>query len=49
MTELFGVHKDDARTLSLLILLPPVSIGAIVKYESENSVDWAMAGVMFIL
>lgn len=49
MTELFAVHKDDARTLSLLILLPPVSIGAIVKYEQEDSVDWAISGLMFFL
>ncbi|MFC1542143.1 TSUP family transporter, partial [Candidatus Latescibacterota bacterium] len=29
---LFGIHKDDARALSLAILLPPVSLGAVIKY-----------------
>lgn len=48
-TELCGVHKDDARTLSLLILLPPVSIGAVIKYEQEHKIDWPMAGVLLAL
>merc|ERR1712048_655801 len=45
-TELFGITKDDARTLSLLILLPPVSVGAVIKYAMEDDIDWYMTLVL---
>lgn len=44
----FGMPKDDARLLSLLILLPPVSLGAIIKYQSEGAINWIAALVIFI-
>lgn len=40
MIWLFGVDKDDARAISLAILLPPVSIGAVLKYHAQNDVVW---------
>jgi len=46
---LFALHKDDARALSLAILLPPVSVGAIVEYAHHDAIDWEVAGIMFIL
>lgn len=45
--NLFGMHKDDARTLSLMILLPPVSIGAVIKYQSEDAILWVGAIIIF--
>lgn len=48
-TDLFGLHKDDARTMSLMILLPPVSAGAVIKYAMEDGVDFPVAGVLFAL
>jgi len=44
--SLFSLHKDDARALSLCILLPPVSIGAIIEYQNHNAIDWTVAGVL---
>ena len=43
-----GLHKDDARTLSLAILLPPVSVGAVVEYQGHGGIDWTAAFVVFI-
>lgn len=48
-TELCGLHKDDARTISLMILLPPVSIGAIIVYAKKGAVDWILATVLFVM
>lgn len=48
-TELFGITKDDARTLSLVILLPPVSIGAVIKYAYEDDIDWYMSLALLLL
>lgn len=45
---LFGLHKDDARALSLAILLPPVSVGAIVEYDAHGGIDWSGALVCLI-
>ena len=42
-----GLNKDDARALSLMILLPPVSIGAVIKYNSMGDVLWPMVVVGF--
>ncbi len=44
---LFGMKKDDARLLSLLILLPPVSLGAVIKYHMEGAVVWQSALIIF--
>jgi uncharacterized membrane protein YfcA len=43
-----GLHKDDARALSLAILLPPVSIGAVLEYQSHDGIDWMAAGVILL-
>merc|ERR1711918_35088 len=48
-TECFGITKDDARTMSLLILLPPVSVGAVIKYAMEDDIDWYMTLALFLL
>jgi len=45
---IFGMEKDDARTLSLMILLPPVSIGAVIKYQMENSILWYGVLIIFV-
>lgn len=47
MTLLMKVHKDDARTLSLMILLPPVSTGAVIKYQMEGAIDWKAVLIVF--
>jgi uncharacterized membrane protein YfcA len=47
--SLFGLHKDDARALSLAILLPPVSLGAVIEYANHDGVNWEAAGVVFCL
>jgi len=44
---LFGAHKDDARTLSLAILLPPVSLGAAIVYHHEAAIRWDTAALIF--
>jgi len=44
---LFGFGKDDARAISLAILLPPVSIGAVVKYQAMGDVAWVAVLVGF--
>lgn len=46
LIRLFGVHKDDARTISLTMLAPPVSIGAVIQYHAHGDVDWVVAGVL---
>jgi uncharacterized protein len=45
--SVFGMHKDDARALSLAILLPPVSIGAAVKYHSAGAINVKIALIIF--
>ena len=47
MTELMGMSKNDARTLSMLILLPPASAGAVVEYSSHDNVDWWLSAILF--
>jgi len=48
LISFFGLHKDDARAMSLAILLPPVSIGAILEYHVHDGIDWRVAGVLFV-
>ena len=43
-----GLHKDDARALSLAILLPPVSIGAVLEYERHGGIDWVAATIILV-
>lgn len=44
----FHLKKNFARALSLAILLPPVSLGAFIKYYQEGAVDWTIAIVLFV-
>lgn len=43
----FKQKKNYARALSLAILLPPVSIGAYVKYSMEGAIDWKLVFILF--
>ena len=43
----FNQDKNYARALSLAILLPPVSIGAYVKYNMENVINWNLVFILF--
>lgn len=45
-----GMHiaKNDARLMSLAILLPPVSIGAVIQYQANASIDWRIAMVLLL-
>jgi len=45
---IFKLKKEFARSLSLAILIPPVSYGAFIKYNFENPVDWQLVGILFI-
>ncbi len=47
--SLFALHKDDARALSLTILLPPVSLGAVLEYGAHDRIDWVNAAIIFAL
>lgn len=47
--SLFALHKDDARALSLTILLPPVSLGAVLEYAAYDRIDWWLAFAIFCL
>lgn len=44
----FGMHKDDARAISLAMLLPPVSLGAVLKYHANGDILWPMVWICFI-
>jgi len=46
--NVFRVNKDVARAISLAILLPPVSIGAVIKYNQEGAINWQYALVLFL-
>jgi uncharacterized membrane protein YfcA len=45
--SIFKQDKNYARALSLAILLPPVSVGAYVKYNMENAIDWNIVIILF--
>ena len=45
---IFNMKKNHARALSLAILLPPVSLGAFIKYQQEGAIDWKLVIVLFI-
>lgn len=40
LVKLFGMDKDDARAVSLAMLVPPVSIGAVIKYQTQGDIHW---------
>jgi uncharacterized membrane protein YfcA len=44
----FNMKKNHARALSLAILLPPVSLGAFIKYQQEGAIDWKLVIILFI-
>ncbi len=43
----FKMNKDYARALSLAILVPPVSFGAYLKYNVENTINWNLVLILF--
>jgi uncharacterized membrane protein YfcA len=47
LIKVYGVHKDDARAISLAILLPPVSIGAVIKYQMQGDIRWVATAIGF--
>ncbi len=42
------MKKNHARALTLAILLPPVSLGAFIKYQQEGAIDWRLVIILFI-
>ena len=44
----FNMDKNYARALSLSILLPPVSLGAFLRYNAENLIQWDLVAILFI-
>ena len=44
----FNMKKNHARALTLAILLPPVSLGAFIKYQHEGAIDWKLVIILFI-
>ena len=49
LTVWLGLEQREAQTMSLAVLLPPVSLGAAVKYGfMENDIIWPAAGLMLL-
>ena len=49
LTMGLGIEQHDAQTISLAILMPPVSLGAVVKYGFiESDSMWAPACTMLL-
>jgi uncharacterized membrane protein YfcA len=47
LTMIKGIEQKEAQTMSLAILLPPVSLGAVLRYGlMENDIVWSVAGIM---
>jgi len=46
--SIFGLKKNYARALSLGILLPPVSLGAFIKYYEMGAIRWDYVIILFI-
>ena len=44
----FNLKTTYARALTLAILLPPVSLGAFIKYQQEDAIDWRLVIILFI-
>jgi len=50
LTMGLGIEQHEAQTISLAILLPPVSLGAVVKYGlMEGDIIWPAAGIMLAI
>lgn len=48
-TSVFGLGQNEARSMSLAVLLPPVSLGAVVKYGLvEADINWWYALVLLV-
>jgi len=48
LTMVKGIEQKEAQTMSLAILLPPVSLGAVLKYGIiENDIVWPAVGIIF--
>ena len=48
-TSFFGLEQNVARAMSLTILLPPVSLGAVIKYGLiEGDINWTIAATLLI-
>lgn len=48
-TSIFGLEQNVARAMSLAILLPPVSLGAVIKYGViEADINWTVAGILLV-
>ena len=48
-TLLFGIKQNQARIMSLAILLPPVSIGAVVQYGLfRNDINWKFSMILLV-
>ncbi len=45
---IFNMKKNHARALTLAILLPPVSLGAFIKYQNEGAINWLMVVILFV-
>ena len=49
LTSFFGLEQNIARAMSLTILLPPVSLGAVIKYGLiEEDINWTVAVILLI-
>ena len=44
----FNMDKNYARALTMGILLPPVSLGAFMKYYQQDAIDWTIVFSLFI-
>lgn len=47
-TGIYRIKKNSARGISLAILLPPVSLGAVLKYHEMGDIRWNAVIVMFV-
>ena len=48
LTMVKGIEQREAQTMSLAILLPPVSLGAVLKYGLiEHDIIWHAVGIIF--
>lgn len=49
LTSFFALEQNIARAMSLTILLPPVSFGAVIKYGLiEEDINWTVAVILLI-
>jgi uncharacterized protein len=49
LTIVKKIEQKEAQTMSLAILLPPVSLGAVLRYGlMANDIIWSVAGIMLV-